>query len=495
MVRPRWQRPLGLGLSSLGWRWDRFVAIWASINLALVVFDVTDVPLRNFWLQRQLFLFPGLPLAIPLTALPDITPLYDPVKGIEPHRDTQRYLQQWHVLDQQLLAQAATVPTSRRLLQKQLQLTGQLIEDNPFLGANKTGTLERIKNRLRQRSGLDSAKLGAEKLLDPGWLQGHPWSQERLFWQREVLPLVATNYWRSIDETGLPTERFWRLDLLAFQSVFFVDIVLRLISLRRRLPGLSWRDALLRRWTDLPLLLPFWRLARVIPVAARLRSSGLVDAEPVRAVVSRGVVALMAVELIEVLALQLLAGVQKLISSPDWNGRLRGNSGQNRELEELLRLWGPLLLGRVLPQMEPQLEALVAYALQRSLESSAFPEALQRLQPLLVLEREFTRQLAGGMVEGVLDLSRGTAQQLSRQDRRGSDLVQQLGDAFWRELAAAMAEANTLERSQKLLLDLLEELKRGYLSRINSAGVDDLLEELDQLSGGIPRRSSLTTEL
>ena len=495
MVRPRWQRPLGLGLSSLGWRWDRFVAIWASINLALVVFDVTYVPLRNFWLQRQLFLFPGLPLAIPLTALPDITPLYDPVKGIEPHRDTQRYLQQWQILDQQLLAQAPTVPTSRRLLQKQLQLTEQLIDDNPFLGANKTGTLERIKNRLRQRSGLDSARLGAEKLFDPGWLQGHPWSQERLFWQREVLPLVATNYWRSIDETGLPTERFWRLDLLAFQSVFFVDIVVRLISLRRRLPGLSWRDALLRRWTDLPLLLPFWRLARVIPVAARLRSSGLVDAEPVRAVVSRGVVALMAVELIEVLALQLLAGVQKLISSPDWNGRLRGNSGQNRELEELLRLWGPLLLGRVLPQMEPQLEALVAYALQRSLESSAFPEALQRLQPLLLLEREFTRQLAGGRVEGVLDLSRGTAQQLSRQDRRGSDLVQQLGDAFWRELAAAMAEANTLERSQKLLLDLLEDLKRGYLSRIDSAGVDDLLEELDQLSGGSPRRSSLPTEL
>jgi hypothetical protein len=494
MVRPRWQRPLGLGLSSLGWRWDRFVAIWASINLALVVFDVTYVPLRNFWLQRHLYLFPGLPLAIPLTALPDITPLYDPVKGIEPHRDTQRYLQQWQLLDQQLLAQPATHPASRRLLQQQLLLTQQLIDDNPFLGANKTGTLERIKNRLRQRTGLDSGRLGAEQLLAPAWLQSHPWGQERLFWQGEVLPLVATNYWRSIDETGRPTERFWRLDLLVFQSVFFVDIVLRLINLRRRLPGLSWRDALLRRWTDLPLLLPFWRLARVIPVAARLRSSGLVDAEPVRAVVSRGVVALLAVELIEVLALQLLDGVQKLISSPDWSGRLRGNSTESRELEELLRLWGPLLLGRVLPRLEPELQALLSYALQRSLETSAFPQALQRLQPLLLLEREFTRQLAGGMVEGVLDLSRGTAQQLSRQDRRGSDLVQQMGEAFWRELAAAMAAGNTLERSQKLLLDLLEELKRGYLSRINSAGVDDLLEELDQLSGGSPRRVSLTSE-
>ena len=75
-------------------------------------------------------------------------------------------------------------------------------------------------------------------------------------------------------------------------------------------------------WTDLPLLMPFWRLLRIIPVAARLRSSGLLDVEPLRAVISRGIVALLAVELIEVLALQLLDGAQNLVRSPGWRQRL-----------------------------------------------------------------------------------------------------------------------------------------------------------------------------
>ena len=47
-------------------------------------FDITYVPLRTFWLQRNLTPLPQVPLVIPLTALPDITPLYDPLKGIEP---------------------------------------------------------------------------------------------------------------------------------------------------------------------------------------------------------------------------------------------------------------------------------------------------------------------------------------------------------------------------------------------------------------------------
>ena len=99
--------------------------------------------------------------------------------------------------------------------------------------------------------------------------------------------------------------------------------MLRLIRLRRRLPGLSWGDALLRRWSDLPLLLPFWRWLRLVPVLERLQTSGLVNFEPLRAVVSRGVVALLAVELFEVLSLQILDGTQGLIRSRRWPQRLR----------------------------------------------------------------------------------------------------------------------------------------------------------------------------
>ena len=64
------------------------MAIWATLNLLWVVFDISYVPLRSFWLQRNLYPLPSVPLAVPLTFLPDVTPWVDPIKGIEPHRET-----------------------------------------------------------------------------------------------------------------------------------------------------------------------------------------------------------------------------------------------------------------------------------------------------------------------------------------------------------------------------------------------------------------------
>ena len=55
MVRPRWLSPQRVP-PGRGWRhWDRFVALWASVNLLWVGFDLTYVPLRTFWLQRTLY--------------------------------------------------------------------------------------------------------------------------------------------------------------------------------------------------------------------------------------------------------------------------------------------------------------------------------------------------------------------------------------------------------------------------------------------------------
>ncbi|NCV92445.1 MAG: hypothetical protein EBW30_06535, partial [Synechococcaceae bacterium WB7_3xG_012] len=248
--------------------WDRTIALWATVNLVWVVFDITYVPFRTFWLQRNLTPIPQVPLVVPLTVLPNITPLYDPVKGIEPHRETQGYLQQFDQLDGALL-KPAPLSSSVQLRRQQVALTEAMINENPFAASGNSGTLEKIKNRLRQRAGLDSAKESAQRLLSDGWLQQHSWEEERRFWQQQILPLVATSYWRSIDENGRPSDHFWRYDLLLFQSVFAFDILLRMLRLRRRFPGLSWRDALLRRWIDLPLLLPFWRWMRLAPVVER----------------------------------------------------------------------------------------------------------------------------------------------------------------------------------------------------------------------------------
>jgi len=492
MARPRWHQSLAAPSSRMGRRWDRFVALWAALNLLWVAFDISYIPLRTFWLQRNLYPLPSVPLAVPLTFIPDITPWVDPIKGIEPHRETQAYLRHFDRMDAALGQgpPGATTPLQRQLLAEQVRLTVEMIDSdsNPMLASGTSGTLEKIKNRLRQRADRDSAKQAAAVLLSPVWIDAHPWQRERLFWRQQVLPLVATTYWRSIDENGRPTDHFWRYDLLLFQSVFALDILLRAYRLRRRLPGLSWGRALLRRWIGLPLLLPFWRWLRVVPALERLHTSGLISIEPLRAVISRAVVALLAVELFEVLALQLIDGLQQLIRSRRWPMRIRALrshqtvvSNDERELVELVRIWGPLLLVRVAPRLAPELQGVLGHALQQSLQNAIVPPGLRQLQPLLQVEKGLSRQLAGGMVESLLDLTRTTGERLSRRDDQQLELLQRFIDRFWEELAEALESGPALERSQQLLCTFLEEFKGNYLSQISRAGIEGLIEELDQL--------------
>ncbi|MBM5793421.1 MAG: hypothetical protein FJ049_02650 [Cyanobacteria bacterium M_surface_7_m2_037] len=479
MVRPRWLSAQRVTASRLWRHWDRAVALWAGLNLLLVLFDITYIPLRTFWLQRNLTPLPQVPLVVPLRLLPDLTPLYDPVKGIEPHRETQAYLQTFERLDQSLLADATSAQSAvqrRRLV----ALTEAMINENPFAASGNSGTLEKIKNRLRQRAGHDSAKQAAAQLLGDAWLGQTSWQQERRFWQQQVLPLVATSYWRSIDENGRPTDHFWRIDLLLFQSVFALDILLRMLRMRRRFPGLSWRDALLRRWIDLPLLLPFWRWMRLVPVVERLSQARLINVEPLRAAVSRAVVSLLALELFEVLALQLVDGTQSLLRSSQWPRWIRSlrshqsvSGADEQQLVDLVRLWGPLLLGQVTPRLAPELQSLLGHALQQQ---------LREVPGGVMVPAGVSRQLAVGVVDSLLDLSRGTAQRLARNDDRQSALLQQAIDRFWEELAAALEQAGTLERSQELLCALLQQLKLNYLAQMNRAGIDALMDELDELT-------------
>jgi len=79
---------------------ERGMALIASANLVLVLFDLSYIPLRNFWLQGR--------ISIPLlnqtlkVPLPPIAKWYDPYKGIEPHRDTVAYLQRVDELEKTL---------------------------------------------------------------------------------------------------------------------------------------------------------------------------------------------------------------------------------------------------------------------------------------------------------------------------------------------------------------------------------------------------------
>ena len=146
------------------------------------------------------------------------------------------------------------------------------------------------------------------------------------------------------------------------------------------------------------------------------------------------------------LSLQILDGTQGLIRSRRWPQRLRAlrshqsvaSSSDERALVELVRIWAPLLLSRVAPKLAPELQGLLGYSLRQSLERTVVPAPLRQLQPLLQVETGISRQLASGMVDSLLELSRSTGNQLSRRDDVQLDLLQRFIDRFWEELAAAL---------------------------------------------------------
>ena len=97
------------------------------------------------------------------------------------------------------------------------------------------------------------------------------------------------------------------------------------------------------------------------------------------------------------------------------------------------------------------------------------------------MEKGFSRQLAGGVVDSLLDLTRSTGARLGQRDDEQLALLQRFVDRFWEELAMALESGPALERSQDLLNALIEDVKRTYLRQISRAGVGVLIEELDQI--------------
>ena len=55
---------------------ERLMAIIATVNLCLVLFNLSYIPWRDLYWRK----------------FPQITQIYDPVKGIEAYRETQKYL-------------------------------------------------------------------------------------------------------------------------------------------------------------------------------------------------------------------------------------------------------------------------------------------------------------------------------------------------------------------------------------------------------------------
>lgn len=495
---------------------ERIMALLALANFGLVLTNLTYVPFRDFYLRefrlfvqglnyipRSEFIQQYLPFlvdaydTIPESFLEN-TPLlakgYDYVKGIQPHPETQEYLETVEDLREQVIETGLDSAATQEILEQLRESSIDLIEDNPFAVANKTGTLETIKERIRNRLNVDSAEEGFQIFWSDEYLSEVGYGEEIDFFESEIAPLVASNYLRLIDEeTGDFIDRFWRIDIF-FIAIFAAEFLARTYYIHRRHAGLRWIDGMLWRWYDIFLLLPFVRWLRIIPVTVRCNQSDLVDLEPVQQQISQGFVSEIAEDITEVVVVQLINQVQGTIRRGELAKALTQRSdrayvdiNEVNETEELAKMFVQLIVYQVLPKIKPDIEALLQYNLSKFIKESPPYHPLQNFPGVDNLQAQLSIQLSSRLYQLLYDTLSGAL----REDPVAEELIERLTTHFSEAIGSEIQAKQTLERIQFLLNDLLEEIKINYVQRLSEEDVEELLEQtrrLRQLAETSPRR-------
>ena len=441
----------------------KLIVILALFNFALVLFDYSYVPWRDFYLQ-----------------IPALTQFYDPVKGIEPHPITENYLEHFDTL-KEVSTEGLDIPQVKEELLELRTISDRLIEDNPFAAIGKSSTLEKIKHDLGVRTKQNTARDAFATFWSQIYLDRAGWQEEIDFFDSEIKPLVATNYYRDLGRFGKFVDYFWLIDL-PFVIIFALDILIRTYLTSRRNSHLSWWEALLRRWYDLFLVLPFWRLLRIICVTVRLYQANLLNLKPLRKQLNYGFILGFIEEIAELLGIQVIDRLQESIKTGSVAHRLFHSERRSyievnhrNEVKAIATRLVKISVNDVLPQVQPDLETLLHHAIVSSFERSPIYQRLQNIPgfkelpaQLTELARDFSQTAYNNIAKGVDD---PVTAQLS--DR----LLTNFRDALELELQ----KKNNLRDIESLLVDLLEEIKINYVATIAEGGFDKTADEADRL--------------
>ncbi|NJN08255.1 MAG: hypothetical protein HC815_09755 [Richelia sp. RM1_1_1] len=449
-------------------RWfERLIAILAVINLCLVFFDLTYIHWRDFYFQ----------------VLPNVTQIYDPIKGIEPHPETQNYLYKVTELEEQVLQTSLNSPQVKNRLSELRFLSHRMIEENPFDVANKSGTLAKIKNEIRLHTNQQSARDAFNVFWSQTYLSEMGWQSEINLFNSQVKPLINSNYYRDINRFGKFINHFWLIDL-PFVIIFALEFLARTFYIGRRNPDLNWLEAMLRRWYDLFLLLPQFRWLRVIPVTIRLYQSNLINLEPLRSQLNHDFAVSFAEEITEMVGIQMIDQMQDAIRQGDlarWlfhpeTRKPYVQVNQTNEVKAIVTRLADVSIYDVLPQIQPDIEALMHHGIVKTLNESPIYQQIQNIPGLNNLPNQLVENLAR-------DLSQSASNNLikSMSDPVAANLTSNIISSFGDVLEIELQKKHHLEEFQSLLIDMLEEIKINYVKGINYSGVEKIVEEANQI--------------
>ena len=482
---------------------ERFMALIAVINLIIVGFDLSYVPLRDFWLSGRVTIggiksayirYDGIEFDLLPEKISQFVTQYDIVKGIIPNRDTEEYLDKVERLKTELANNGVDTPNAKNLFGDLRRRSIEIVQTNAFGEANKTGNLERIKNKMRSHlpNEDNSSKISFWQYWTANNFRGRI-AAELAFFEKEIQPLFKTNYYRVIGENGGYVDYFGFIDF-PFGIFFLIEFIGRTWLISRRRNGINWLDAMLWRWYDFFFFIPFWRWLRVIPVTVRLSQAQIINLYSIQRQVSQGLVAGIAEDVTEVVIIRLINQMQASIRNGDISRLLSKQTANpyvdinnTNETVEIVRILAKVIADRVLPAIQPEAESLLKYSVDKALRESP---AYRGIKMLPGGDRTLIN-LSDRLVSQAYSAFSSTLQAVLAEDEQFDRLLESLTSNIGKSLSSELQARQSLNKIELLLVDLLEEIKINYVERLSQEDIEDILDQTRSLRKIADRSSNI----
>ena len=190
--------------------------------------------------------------------------------------------------------------------------------------------------------------------------------------------------------------------------------------------------------------------------------------------------AIIAQEMTEVLVIRIIDQIQDLIRQGKLS-EILSKQGQKayidinekNEIVEITRIVSQVMLEKVLPQIQPDVEKFLIYNIEQILSQSTPYQQLQVLPGVRSLQTQMMTQIIGQLYELTLE----ALQSLLKQDPVFDELLENLVENLRQTTHQEMTAKQSLSTIENLLTELMEEVKINYVTQLSQTDIDRIVEE------------------
>jgi hypothetical protein len=462
---------------------------------------------QKTWKKQLLFFNQNIRFLI-IFYEPSLT--YDLIKGIEPDRLSQNYLRKVAELKVNLKYNGLNHPKSQILLQEIRQISIELIDRNYTLQLqHNLGKLTEIKYRIIDHIyGRDpqfttrltptlkflykirllnflapellwsdrSAKQAFKTFWSLENLEQYGWETELQFFEAEIQELMQSFYFRQIGIDGEFVNRFWLIDL-PWITLFFLTFLMEIYALRRRQPELSLREAILKLWYYLFLLIPKLLFLRFISAIYHLNRANFPRLQPTIDYLKLKFIYSFAQELIQVLVNQGVNQVQSFVKKGAIKNLIGNPASSYQSLDFVDLAQSPpgipnriveLTITQVLPSIHPELEAYLHYQVSQSIQQSAIYKGLHKIPGVRSLPQQVADRVAKKIA---IAISENPKKSLEAGKNKPPDLIAM---QLQKQLTQKFVDELRIELNKEQIIDDVETILVNWLEKIKSNQVKDL---------------------